>query len=77
MPSPSQASARIREYIRVGMPVDVILERMEPLGPPKKWILDKIDTFNRELLRRPPAIDRKRRRKAGAPKAKRKRRKTS
>jgi hypothetical protein len=39
---PSEAEARIREYLRNGMPQRAIVRRLVTLGAPESWVIDKI-----------------------------------
>ena len=36
--APEEARALIEEFVRIGMPEPLIVDRIEPLGPPRHWI---------------------------------------
>lgn len=41
--NPDEARIRIERYVSQGMPTEIIVNRLERLGPPRNWILSEID----------------------------------
>lgn len=57
---PDTARALIAQYFRSGMPAELIVSRLESLGPPRSWVLDVIDELHRKDRRRRTSRSRKR-----------------
>lgn len=45
--SPSEARIRLREYIKAGMPEELIFTRLNRLGVPVSWIRDELQTMKK------------------------------
>lgn len=37
-----EALSRIQKYLKLGMPEEIIVDRLVEMGPPRKWILAEI-----------------------------------
>jgi len=40
--TPEEAERKIKRYLSLDYPISRIIRKLEPLGPPEEWILDKI-----------------------------------
>lgn len=48
---PDEARALLASYVRAGMPDEVIISRLEPLGPPPSWIREELKTLRQKRQR--------------------------
>jgi hypothetical protein len=45
-----EARARIREYLRIGMPENIIIDRLVRSGPPNEWIIKEIKKIKQSTI---------------------------
>ncbi len=53
--SAEEARARIQEYVKIGMPEEMIVDRLNRLGAPHSWIRDQIKKY-KLALRKPKIV---------------------
>lgn len=49
--NPDEAESLIKSFLRKGLDVAVIAEKLEPLGPPREWVYRHIEKFKEDIMK--------------------------